>query len=103
MDSVIDMIKRQHKERKSGVVPMDTTVPGQEDINGPWLFDEDLDLVEATVEDFRRQRLSMVQSLKQFALCYETIAEWVAQLYVAGRTSSRGRSGSDVGFTQGSM
>ena len=102
-DSVIDMIKRQYRERKSGVVPMDTTAPGQEDINGPWLFDDDLDLIEATVEDFRRQRLSMVQSLKQYALCYETVAKWVAQIYVSGKTTSRGRSGSDVGFTHPSM
>lgn len=103
VDSVIDMIKRQHRERKSGTVPMDTSAPGQENLTGPWLFDESLDLIEATVEDFRRQRLSMVQSLKQFALCYETVAEWVAQLHVSGRASSRGRSGSDVGYPQGSM
>lgn len=102
VDSVIDMMKRQHKERRSGVVPMDTSTSGKDDLEGPWLFEEGFDLIEATVEDFRRQRLSMVQSLKQYALCYETVTEWVAQVYLSARTtSSRARSGSDVGFTHG--
>ena len=36
------------------------------------------DLVAKTVEDFRLQRLSMVQTLRQFVLCYETVLEWYA-------------------------
>jgi protein tyrosine phosphatase len=43
-----------------------------------WLDREDFDLVEKTVADFRLQRLSMVQSLRQFVLCYESVLEWLA-------------------------
>ena len=35
------------------------------------------DLIARTVEDFRAQRLSMVQTLRQFVLCYETVIQWV--------------------------
>ncbi|KAI9689974.1 MAG: hypothetical protein M1822_009856 [Bathelium mastoideum] len=42
-----------------------------------WLHRDDVDLVEKTVEDFRLQRLSMVQSLRQFVLCYESVLEWM--------------------------
>lgn len=45
---------------------------------GDWLTRDDVDLVEKTVEEFRLQRLSMVQTLRQFVLCYETVLEWVA-------------------------
>lgn len=34
------------------------------------------DLIALTVEDFRLQRLSMVQTLRQFVLCYETVLQW---------------------------
>jgi len=52
---------------------------GKEHIDGEWLGREDQDLVEKTVEDFRLQRLSMVQSLRQFVLCYETVLEWLRE------------------------
>ncbi|KAI1076583.1 hypothetical protein F5B20DRAFT_572799 [Whalleya microplaca] len=54
----------------TGNVALDTT----------WLHDTSVDLIETTVEDFRKQRLSMVQSLRQFVLCYETVTEWVWRL-----------------------
>lgn len=41
-------------------------------------IDEEIDLVERAVEEFRMQRVSMVQTLRQFVLCYETVLEWVA-------------------------
>lgn len=47
--------------------------------DGDWIFDMDVDLIEKTVEDFRGQRLSMVQTLRQYVLCYETVLEWIAQ------------------------
>ena len=47
--------------------------------DGDWTKKDDEDLIEKTVEDFRLQRLSMVQSLKQFALCYETVLEWLIE------------------------
>ena len=49
------------------------------DDEGDWLTRDDVDLIEKTVEEFRVQRLSMVQSLRQFVLCYETVLEWVGR------------------------
>ena len=43
--------------------------------------DENSDLVAYTVEHFRGQRISMVQTLRQFALCYETVLEWFGQKF----------------------
>lgn len=69
-----------------------------EGIDTTWLDDETVDLVAHTVADFRRQRLSMVQSLRQFVLCYETVLEWVSrvqQQQQGGLTAKgRARSGS---------
>lgn len=48
-----------------------------EGIDGAWVGSGEVDLVEKTVEDFRHQRLSMVQSLRQFVLCYESVMEWL--------------------------
>lgn len=63
VDSVIDMLKRQkrHKPNEDG-----------------WVYRDDVDLIASTVEDFRHQRLSMVQTLRQFVLCYESVLEWLA-------------------------
>lgn len=64
-----------------------------------WVGDDTVDLIAKTVEDFRTQRLSMVQSLRQFVLCYETVLEYLARM--AERTTvsivsgtGRARSGS---------
>ncbi|KAK7746682.1 phosphotyrosine-specific ptp2-like protein [Cytospora paraplurivora] len=57
-----------------------------------WIDDDTIDLVAATVSDFRCQRLSMVQTLRQFVLCYETVTEWVWRLQECG-----GPAGSVVG------
>ncbi|KAK2066197.1 hypothetical protein P8C59_000032 [Phyllachora maydis] len=46
-----------------------------------WLADESVDLIARAVEEFREQRLSMVQSLRQYVLCYETVLEWIARLH----------------------
>lgn len=109
IDTVIDMLKRQRKEIKSGVTPMDfMATPSNPNESGDyigkgklasddWIFNENLDLVQKTVEDFRCQRLSMVQSLRQYVLCYETVLEWIAQQNFGGIRPSVGRerSGSD--------
>jgi protein-tyrosine phosphatase len=75
--------------------------PTKEDgIDTSWLNDDSIDLIAATVEDFRGQRLSMVQSLRQFVLCYETIIEWVWRVQerdAQGSRNGRGRSGSLIG------
>ena len=42
-----------------------------------WMLKDDEDLIAKTVSDFRLQRLSMVQTLRQFVLCYETVLEWI--------------------------
>jgi tyrosine-protein phosphatase 2/3 len=61
-----------------------------------WIQDDTIDLIEKTVEDFRGQRLSMVQSLRQYVLCYETILEWTwrSQERTGAGFRGRGRSGS---------
>jgi protein tyrosine phosphatase len=103
VDSVIDMLKRQRKELRSGVTPMEISSTERGDgyvgkneqtwpDNNDWIFDQSIDLVEKTVEDFRKQRISMVQSLRQYVLCYETILEWVIHQEHASR---RERSGSE--------
>lgn len=64
-----------------------------------WIFDQDIDIVQKTVEDFRGQRLSMVQSLRQYVLCYETVLEWMAQQSsggIRGGVGSGGSGGSGV-------
>lgn len=47
---------------------------------------ESYDLVYRTVHDFRRQRLSMVQMLRQYILCYETVILWIHQQYTKEKT-----------------
>ncbi|KAK4239220.1 hypothetical protein C8A03DRAFT_43114 [Achaetomium macrosporum] len=68
-------------------------------IDTSWLDDDSIDLIAHTVEDFRGQRLSMVQSLRQFVLCYETVLEWIRRLQESGAVgvdarATRARSGS---------
>ncbi len=104
VDSVIDMLKRQRlspsvvdKQRDAdGDVQMEDEVQDGRGHHGgvsinrtaeharegkgidtSFIRDMSADLIAATVEDFRRQRLSMVQSLRQFVLCYETVLEWI--------------------------
>ncbi|GAB7357087.1 hypothetical protein MBLNU459_g7900t1 [Dothideomycetes sp. NU459] len=101
VDTVIDMLKRQRQSRRSARQgsPMeldnhrrsvmmkdassffaDAAPPdADEDMDGPWLMKDDYDLIEKTVENFRHQRISMVQSLRQFVLCYETVMEWLVE------------------------
>lgn len=92
VDSVIDMLKRQRQARnvRQGT-PMDVDTSGSpngsqdspffknERIDGSWTRKDDIDLIAKTVEDFRLQRLSMVQSLRQFVLCYESVLEWLVE------------------------
>jgi len=48
------------------------------DMKKEWLGLDDVDLIEKTVEELRLQRISMVQSLRQYVLCYEAVLEWIA-------------------------
>lgn len=71
IDSVIDMLKRQRISHEEGD-RMDVD-------SGSWVERDDVDLVAKTVDDFRHQRLSMVQNLRQFVLCYESVLQWLVQ------------------------
>ncbi|CAN8104577.1 unnamed protein product [Discula destructiva] len=66
-----------------------------------WIDDDTIDLISATVHDFRTQRLSMVQTLRQFVLCYETVSEWVWRLQERGGPAGSviGRPGTGAGGT----
>ena len=103
VDTVIDMLKRQRVARNTRqATPMEFDSPpttkskhtagaesstkrsgsnnnvvADNSVDGAWVLRSDQDLVEKTVEDFRRQRLSMVQSLRQYVLCYESVMEWL--------------------------
>lgn len=127
VDSVIDMLKRQRQVKAmsrnrdtEGDVAMGNVSPrsqkkfqfsaspqktntekrmsrGNSNLDTGFLYDDSVDLIQRTVEDFRGQRLSMVQSLRQFVLCYETILEWEARMNDRGTTTASGgrmRSGS---------
>ncbi|TDZ67362.1 Tyrosine-protein phosphatase 1 [Colletotrichum trifolii] len=69
----------------TGLMPLDTN----------WLNEDGdaVDLIQRTVEDFRKQRLSMVQSLRQYVLCYETIVEYIWRQHEDTKMG-RARSGS---------
>lgn len=64
----------------------------EQHLDTSWIEDDTVDLIASTVHDFRTQRLSMVQTLRQFVLCYETVSEWVWRLQERG-----GPAGSIVG------
>lgn len=76
VDSVLDMLKRQRTGRSKRVSSENVNMDQNSNL-GDWVYDESVDLVAKTVEDFRTQRPSMVQNLSQFVLCYESILEWV--------------------------
>ncbi|RWA13073.1 hypothetical protein EKO27_g2028 [Xylaria grammica] len=125
VDSVIDMLKRQRlasltkrmRKDTDGDVAMDdrATSPKKakhgntpEELSGNlkgtdagWVGDPGLDLIEATVEDFREQRLSMVQSLRQFVLCYESITEWIWRLQDKNNAGANNRGRLRSGSLQG--
>lgn len=75
---------------------------GASTIETSWLRDESVDLIQKAVEGFRQQRLSMVQSLRQYVLCYETVLEWTHRMNdkgIATPSVGRARSGS-MGMAQ---
>lgn len=101
IDSVISMMKRQrtYQRRKrqqqqnqsyeegsdgdsitsptnGGMRRLDLGEEGEDD---DWMDRDDEDLVYKAVCDFRDQRISMVQCLQQYVLCYEAVLEWLAK------------------------
>ncbi|MCJ1472705.1 hypothetical protein MMC13_001354 [Lambiella insularis] len=78
IDSVLDILKRQRMAASRDVRTGDSQ--DEMDIDEEdWVKRDDVDLVTKTVEDLRLQRLSMVQTLRQFVLCYETVLEWLVK------------------------
>lgn len=100
VDSVVDMVKRQRlageasnlsplggsREHGNDGDAMEVDGDGEHD----WVKRDDVDLVAKAVEDFRVQRLSMVQTLRQFVLCYETVLEWMVREQPEGSTEEGG-------------
>ncbi|RMZ75460.1 hypothetical protein DV738_g5449, partial [Chaetothyriales sp. CBS 135597] len=74
IDSVIDMLKTQ---RLAHAQPQQSNSDAMQVDHAAWIERDDEDLIAKTVEDFRHQRLSMVQNLRQFVLCYETVLLWL--------------------------
>lgn len=123
VDSVVDMLKRQLRDKGSLTQGRDTEgdvtmggsdddispktntrmdfdeafkaeikSPGSSSIDTRWLADDTVDLIQKTVEEFRQQRLSMVQTLRQFVLCYETVLEWAHRMNARRANPLRGRA-----------
>lgn len=85
VDSVVDILKRQRRARQQQPQQQPPQTPrsptkesGPLSPGGAGEYQEEVDLVERVVRDFRAQRLSMVQNLRQFVLCYESVLEWLA-------------------------
>lgn len=98
IDSVIAMMKRQRLRRRREAIQKNNhnfhLEDGSDgDGNGnvgirqldladeddSWMKRDDEDLVYKAVTEFRDQRLSMVQCLQQYVLCYEAVLEWLAK------------------------
>lgn len=67
-------ISRNSDGENDGVVKISPFHAGQTQAESPF---ESKDLVYRTVHNFRRQRLAMVQILRQYELCYEAVILWV--------------------------
>ena len=115
IDAVIDMLKRQRSDsdgskrfsQTGAVSPMEidrtsteTCKTGDhmatvESGDQSWIHQDHVDLIAKTVEEFRDQRVSMVQSLRQYVLCYETVLEWLVRQMLSegeGRKGGHRRS-----------
>ncbi|KAI0125920.1 protein-tyrosine phosphatase [Xylariales sp. AK1849] len=90
LSTVKDPFARRKSNSHQGKPRLDQTTSGLS-VDASWVGDDSLDLIEKTVEDFRGQRLSMVQSLRQFVLCYETTLEWIWRLQERSGTAMKGR------------
>jgi protein tyrosine phosphatase len=91
VDSVISMLKQQRMKRKRQMqqqLPDNDGSDGDGDMKmkqlgledeGDWINRDEDDLVFKAVSELRDQRISMVQCLQQYVLCYETVLEWLAK------------------------
>jgi len=85
VDTAINMMRRQQQYRQhrnpaatSREYSPDAASPAESGDN-EWMDRDDEDLICQVVSEFRHQRMSMVQNLRQFVLCYDTVLEWVSQ------------------------
>ena len=83
------MLKRQ-RQAQSADADRDMDIDAEDN----WTRRNDQDLIARAVEDFRADRLSLVQSLRQFVLCYETVLEWLA----SQQTESAKREGARLSY-----
>lgn len=85
VDTMISMLRRQQLHQQFGRPATTASDCGSdtdsytENADNEWMNRDDEDLICQVVSDFRDQRLSMVQSLRQFVLCYEAVLEWVTR------------------------
>ncbi|KAG8530077.1 uncharacterized protein KY384_005559 [Bacidia gigantensis] len=75
VDSVISTLMKQKSDRNANISAANGAGVDRMDLDDP-LMDEEKDLIAETVASLRHQRMSMVQTLRQFVLCYEAIMEW---------------------------
>jgi len=81
----MDMDSELNNSRTGSTATLESVSSGSSAASSPlagtgernWIVRDDIDLVQKTVEDFRDERLSMVQSLRQFVLCFESVLEWM--------------------------
>ena len=86
IDTVTDMLRRQRLYHQYGNYSPGTSEGGSDTDSytdgghkTKGQIQDDEDLICHVVGEFRDQRLSMVQSLRQFVLCYESVLEWVTK------------------------
>lgn len=88
VDSVISMLKQQRMRRKRQMQQQEDGSDGDGDMkmkqlgledDSDWINCDENDLVFKAVSELRDQRISMVQCLQQYVLCYETVLEWLAK------------------------
>lgn len=99
VDSVIGILKRQlsnrrrHQKHSQPQLRCQKENEGRECEDGgdikmknlgledddDWINRDDQDLIFNAVAQLRDQRISMVQCLQQYVLCYETVLEWLAK------------------------
>ncbi|KAK5997758.1 Tyrosine-protein phosphatase 1-like protein [Cladobotryum mycophilum] len=88
-DAISPLTEKEMNGKQSATLENGKSEPSK--LDTAWLNDDSVDLIQKTVEDFREQRISMVQSLRQFVLCYETVLEWVNRVNDRGTTAPGGR------------
>ncbi|BFZ61385.1 phosphotyrosine-specific ptp2-like protein [Saitoella coloradoensis] len=77
IDSVVDLVKKSMHLAQAAPGEDVTPIPSDWEEGRHYDDADEEDWVYRTVKEFREDRLSMVQTLRQFVLCYETVLEAV--------------------------